>query len=479
MDGSCTVARLVAEFARIAGRLAPDQVRRVVADLAGNRMLEELPVDAFRPLLGIQRRTLPARVGGGLLAAASGRRMVIVDIDRLVTGLYRAGGRIFFGRVAAIVLSAIAVVGVGLFVATWWRGSQAVFLTNGSYVVGAVVLLLLNVFALACHELGHALATKHAGREVPAAGLLVYFGIPSVFVDTTDVWMAGRRARMLATAAGPATGLVLAGSMQLVGLAVPALGPLVFKLAFAWYLNALFNLNPFLALDGYYLLMDWLEIPNLRARGLSWVSGRLRGRPPRWSGLDREGRLIALYGILAVLWLAIAVNLGYRIWADRVTGLVTGLWHNGAGARLLLVFVILGLCAPLVYLGVGRLAGWWRRSRQRAAEREREADTPRRLAALRASDLGGLPEQALAGLAARARWLYPPTGRQLILAGGSQSAVYVVVDGALQGRQPGDPGGTIRHHVGPGGVVGLANALTGRSTTLDWHTAGTTLLSLP
>jgi putative peptide zinc metalloprotease protein len=338
---------------------------------------------------------------------------------------------------------------------------------------------VLNVFALASHELGHALATKHAGREVPAAGLLVYFGIPSVFVDTTDVWMAGRRARMLATAAGPATGLALAGSIQLVGLAVPAFGPLAFKLAFAWYLNALFNLNPFLALDGYYLLMDWLEIPNLRGRGLSWVSARLRGRPPRWSGLDREGRLVALYGILALLWLAIAVNLGYRIWADRVAGLVTGLWHDGAGARLLLVLMILGLCAPLVYLATGRLAGSWRRFRQRAAERERESDAPRRLAALRASDLGGLPPQALTGLAARARWVHPPTGRQLVVAGGSQSAVYVVVDGALQGRRPGDPGGTIRHHVGPGGVVGLANALTGRSTTLDWHTAGTTLLALP
>ena len=59
MDGSFTVARLVAEFARIAGRLAPDQVRRVVADLAGNRMLEELPVDAFRPLQEIVPKPLP------------------------------------------------------------------------------------------------------------------------------------------------------------------------------------------------------------------------------------------------------------------------------------------------------------------------------------------------------------------------------------------------------------------------------------
>jgi putative peptide zinc metalloprotease protein len=479
MDGTLTVARLVAEFARLAGRLAPDQVRRIVADLAGNRMLDELPVDAFRPLQQIQRKALPERVGRGLLAAIRGRRMLVVDLDGFVSGLYRTVGRFFFTKAVAIVLSIVAVLGLGVFVATWWRGSQAIFLTHGSYLLGAVVLLLLNVLALACHELGHALATKHAGREVPSAGLLVYFGIPSVFVDTTDVWMAGRRARLLVTAAGPLTGLVLAGSMQLAGLAIPAIGPLAFKLSFAWYLNGLFNLNPFLALDGYYLLMDWLEIPNLRARGISWVTSRLRGRPPAWAGLDIEGKIVALYGVLAVLWLAVAANLMYRVWADRVSGLVTGLWHNGAGGRVLLVFILIGLCAPIVYLLVGRLAVWWRRYRERSAERAREADAPRRLAALRASDLGRLPEPALAGLADRAHWLRPPSGRQLVVAGGAQQAVYVVVDGAMQGRQAGDPGGTIRHHVGPGGVVGLANALTGRSTQLNWHTVGTTLLAVP
>src|SRR5215813_13215492 len=68
MDGKRTLARLVAEFARITGRLAPDQVRRVVADLAGNRMLEELPVDAFRPLARLHRRPWPVRFGRGLLA---------------------------------------------------------------------------------------------------------------------------------------------------------------------------------------------------------------------------------------------------------------------------------------------------------------------------------------------------------------------------------------------------------------------------
>ncbi len=479
MDGSCTVARLVAEFARIAGRLAPDQVRRVVADLAGNRMLEELPVDAFRPLIQVAAKPLPARIGGGLLAAARGRRVLVADVDRVVTAVYRGGARFLFTRAAAVVMAIVAAAGITLFTLTWFQGSAALFLTDGSYLLGAVVLLLLNVVALACHELGHALAAKHAGREVPAAGFLVYFGIPSVFVDTADVWMAGRRARILVTAAGPVTGLVLAGTMQLAGLAVPALAPLAFKLAFVWYLNTLFNLNPLFALDGYHLLMDWLEIPNLRARGLAWVSARLRGRPPRWSGLDREGRIIALYGILAVVWLGVVVNLVYRIWSDRVSGLAIGLWHGGVGGKLLLLLVVLGLFGPVLYLITGWTVRRWRRARVRAAERDREADLPRRLAALRVSALGGLPEQAVSALASRARWLHPRTGEQIVRAGGAQTAVYVVVEGALQARRPNDPGGTIRHHVGPGGVVGLANALSGRSTTLDWHTAGTTLLALP
>ncbi|MEE6257164.1 cyclic nucleotide-binding protein [Plantactinospora sonchi] len=479
MDGSRTVARLVAEFARIAGRLAPEQVTRVVADLAGNRMLAELPVDAFRPLDRVRRRPWPLRLGRGLLAAARGRRSVVVDVDPLIGFLYRAGGRLLFTRVAAALLGLVALAGMALFGWTWWAGEQSLFLTEGSYAAGAAVLLGLNILALACHELGHALATRHAGRRVPAAGFLVYFGIPSVFVDTTDVWMAGRRARILTTASGPAAGLVLAGLAQLVGLLVPEAAPWTFKLAFAWYLNALFNLNPFLALDGYYLLMDWLEIPNLRARGLAFVLSRLRRRPPSWAQLDREGRIVALYGGVAVCWLVIAVNLGWRIWTDRVAGLTLGLWRSGWPARLLLVVVVAGLAAPLVYLVAGWLARQVRRARARWAERRRRADLPRRLAALRRSPLGRLPTPALAGLAAQAGWVRPRPGQQFGFAGAAQSFVHVVVDGTVEGRRPGDPGGLVRQRLGPGGMVGLANALTGSPAGLDWHSAGSDLLALP
>src|SRR5262245_28643774 len=140
MDGSRTLARLVADFARISGRLAPDQVRRVVADLAGNRMLEELPVDAFAPLKKVRRRPWPLRLGRGLLAFAQGRRMVLANVDPIVTLLYKAGGRLFFTRFAAVLMGTIAVLGLGAFGWQWWTGEQSVFLSSNSYVTGAIVL---------------------------------------------------------------------------------------------------------------------------------------------------------------------------------------------------------------------------------------------------------------------------------------------------------------------------------------------------
>ncbi|GIE79672.1 hypothetical protein Aph02nite_56220 [Actinoplanes philippinensis] len=471
MDGDSTVARLVAEFARIAGRLAPDQVRRVVADLAANRMLEELPMDAFRPLRELRHEPLAS--------AGRGRVVLSVPVDALVTTLYRTVGRFLFTRVAVWLGALLAMAGLVLFAAAWQQGSRSLFLVGDSYLLGAGTLVLLNLFVLGVHEFGHALAAKRVGREVPAAGLMLHFGIPSVFVDTSDVWMAGRRARIAVTAAGPATALGLAGLLQVTGFAVPSVAGIAFKLAFLFYLHTFFNLSPLLPLDGKYLLMDWLEIPDVRARGLSWLSGRLRFRGPRWRMLDREGRLVALYGVLGLLWLVSAIGLGYRLWTDRIHGVAVGLWYEGPGSRLLLFVIVLGVVAPPLWFLLGRLARGVRRFRQRSAERDREADLPRRVAALRASELGGLPEPSLQALAVRARWMRPPTGRQLVLAGETHGAVYLVVEGALHGRRPGDPGGTIRHHVGPGGVVGLATALTGRSAQLDWHTAGVTLLAMP
>jgi len=479
MDGSLTVARLVREFVGISGRLAPDQVTRVVADLAANRMLTELPVDAFRRVESVRRRSFTARIGHSLLAAAKGRRIVLASFDRPAGWLYRFGGRLLFTRPAAVLIGLLTLTGLILFGRTWLGGAERLFLSGGSYATGGLVLLGLNVVALLAHELGHALGVKHAGRRVPAIGFLFYFGIPSAFVDTTDVWMAGRRARLITTAAGPLSSLTLAGVVQVIGMAVPGMGPLAFRLAFAWYLNALFNLNPLMALDGYYLAMDWLEIPNLRRRGMAFLVRVVKTRRIGWSLLDREGRHVAMYGVASALWLIIFISFSVRMWRDRVTGLITGLWHFGWVSRLLLVAFVAGLAAPLLTALIGwggrRIAAW----RRRRAERSRTADQPARLAALQSSHLAQLPPEALAALAREARWLRPTTGAEIVAADAALSDVLVVTEGMLEARRPGDPPATVRRRAQPGQIVGLTPALAGVPSSLAWSSAGTRLLTIP
>jgi putative peptide zinc metalloprotease protein len=479
MDGERTVAQLVSEYARLSGRLAPDQVARLVADLAANRMLEELPVESFRPAHDAPGPSWPARLGSALLRWARGRRLILGDAGRFVSLLHRAGGRYLFNPAAAGIIAMFAVAGFGLFVWGWWQGGESVFLAGRSYATGAVLLLVLYLVGSATHELGHALAARHAGRRPSAAGLLLQYGVPAVFVDTSDVWLAGRRARLLTTLAGPAAGLSLAGFAQIVGLLFPPAAGVAFKLAFVVYLGTLVSLNPLLPLDGHYLLADWLEVPHLRSRALAWLRARVRVHRPM-PRLDGEGRLIALYAGAAVLWTALTVGLVWRIWADRVAGAATGAGDSGWGARLLFGLVVLVLAAPLLHT----LAGWLVRAtrrllRRRAVARGGADDEARRLAVLRSSPLGHLATPALADLAARAIWLHPHRGERVVRAGAVAPNVLVVAEGAVEGRAPGDPAGTVRQRVGLGGVIGLAGALTGEPTPLAWHTVGTTLLAVP
>ena len=300
--------------------------------------------------------------------------------------------------------------------------------------------------ALACHELGHALAAKHAGRRVPVAGFLVYFGIPSR-LRRHHRRVDGRPAGPAASPPPPARDRPGAGRRGSSSSAWPSaeLAPWAFKLAFAWYLNALFNLNPFMALDGYYLLMDWLEVPNLRARGLAWIVARLRRRPPRFGELDREGRLVALYGMLAVVWLRSRSTSSTGCTSTASPASAPGLWHAGwAGRRCW------SWCRRAV---VARWSTSW--SAGCAAGGGRRARTARRGAGLTGTCPAGsprcaarrsasLPPDALAELADDARWVRPATGEQLVFAGAAQPTCTSWSTARLEARRPGDPGGTVR-----------------------------------
>jgi putative peptide zinc metalloprotease protein len=159
--------------------------------------------------------------------------------------------------------------------------------------------------------------------------------------------------------------------------------------------------------------------------------------------------------------------------------LITGLWRAGWTARALLVVVIVALLSPVVYI----LSSWfgrrWRRLGQRLGEARVGRTFPAGWPRYGRRACATCPPRKLAALASGARWVYPRTGQQLVIAGAAQPEVYAVVEGALEGRAQGDPGGTVRERVGAGGVVGIGPAVAGGPSPLSWYTAGTKLLAMP
>jgi hypothetical protein len=479
MDGHRTVAGLIADLARATGRVEPDHVRRLVADLGTNGMLTELPVAASGTVEEPRQAPLLRRVGGAFLGAVRGRRTVLGDVDFATDAIYRHGGRFLFTRTAAAIMTLVASVGLVVFVLSWAGGSRSAFLTRGSYLLGALTLLALNVVCLAGHELGHALAVKHSGRHTRTAGVLLYFGMPSVFVDTTDVCMAGRDARLITSAAGPAAALTMAGLLQLVAQVEPAVAGIAFKLAFVCYLNTLFSLCPLLALDGYHLMTDWLEIPHLRSRGIQSLLRAVERKGTRWKLLDREERLVAMYGLASLLWLVVAAGLLARLFRDRVSGLTAGLWFGGWPGRVLLVAFVAGLLSPLVYA----MCGWLRRGAGRMGdlitERQPRSEEPRRLDVVRRSWLGRLERPVQERLARVAVWVHPQDGADVLTEGELADGVLVVDRGVLVARRHVDPPGWAHDRAPAGTLVGAATALSWRDNPATWTAFGVRALAIP
>ncbi len=130
------------------------------------------------------------------------------------------------------------------------------------------------------------------------------------FVDTSDIWLAGRWPRVAVSLAGPYTNLVLSGFGVLVAGLVPnvAFAAALWQIALTSYLIALYNLNPLLEFDGYYALSDLLDRPNLRRHALAWF-GRELPAVLRGHGAWRGHGVELLYWLAVLLYLALLVAL--------------------------------------------------------------------------------------------------------------------------------------------------------------------------
>jgi putative peptide zinc metalloprotease protein len=141
------------------------------------------------------------------------------------------------------------------------------------------LLLMWTVIAAVkvLHELGHAFACKRFGGECHEIGVALMIFSPSLYCDVTDAGrLPSRWARMAIGAAGMFVELVL--SAAAFALWWSTHDGLLHEVCFTVFVVTqvsvvAFNLNPLLRLDGYYMLCDWLGVPNLRQK-----ADRLVGR---------------------------------------------------------------------------------------------------------------------------------------------------------------------------------------------------------
>ncbi len=185
------------------------------------------------------------------------------------------------------------------------------------------------------HELAHAYTAKRLGLHVPQMGIVFLIFFPCLFCNTTDAWqLADRRQRMAISGAGVVAELVLGiGAIYVWYFSKPG----VFN-SIAFYLmgislasTLLVNGNPLLKFDGYFLLTDWLGMPNLYQKSLAYLKylfmNRLLGvstvpDPARYA---KETAIFATYGVLSFLYrmflyMGIAVGVYYRF--DKTLGIL-------------------------------------------------------------------------------------------------------------------------------------------------------------
>lgn len=234
-------------------------------------------------------------------------RVGIDNVDIALTRWYRGGVHVLYTLPAQILLAVLAVAGLVAFFLGGGRMGEAL----QEHPAGAALLLFLipaQLFATVIHEAGHAFTAKAFGREVPRAGVGWYWFGPMAFVDTSDMWLADRWPRVAVSLAGPYANLVLGSLAALVAWLVPSIlvAAALWQFALASYVSVLSNLNPLLEFDGYYVLMDLLDRPNLRPRALAWLG---RGLLPalRTPGALRGHTVDLLYGLGSVIYVALTV----------------------------------------------------------------------------------------------------------------------------------------------------------------------------
>jgi putative peptide zinc metalloprotease protein len=204
-------------------------------------------------------------------------KIPVFDPDRLLTWMYKWLWWIFTWPFffASIGLMLAALFQVTVHFQTFYDKMPA-YQEFFAYKTVLYMWLSLGVVKV-IHEFGHGLSCKAFKGECHEMGVLLMCFSPALYANVTDAWtVADKWKRIVISFAGIYVELVIAAIATFVWWYTPHL-PVVNNVAMCLMVlcsvsTVVFNANPLMRFDGYYMLADWLEIPNLRDRANKYLN---------------------------------------------------------------------------------------------------------------------------------------------------------------------------------------------------------------
>jgi putative peptide zinc metalloprotease protein len=217
-------------------------------------------------------------------------------------------------------------------------------------------------FVKALHELAHALALRRWGGEVREAGLSLFVLVPAPYVDASAAAaFPFRNQRVIVSAAGIMAELAVAAFALAVWMNVQpgVIRDFAFVTMFiASVSTLLFNGNPLLPFDAYYILCDALDLPNLTARSKAWW-GQVLTRV--LSGTAARDRMHAARGERKWLCLYAPSSIAYRLFISFLLvvwlGAHSAVLGSTAGALVVLMFIVKPLTSMVAAVWAATPAG--------------------------------------------------------------------------------------------------------------------------
>lgn len=249
-----------------------------------------------------------------------------------------------------IVLSSL-IIAAGLMQA-WSIADRMPYNIYQVFGLSSIPVILIAIFAVvALHELAHSVVCRHYGGRVHEMGfLLLYFQV-CFYCNLSDSYMFDKKYKKILTILAGMYFQAFLGAVSLLLWRILKTGTIISDMLFLTasisLLTLLFNLNPLLKLDGYYLLTDLVDIPNLRSKAFNYLRRGLHklfvGPLDELNPVDaREKRIYLIYAVLAIVYSVIL----FTFLGSVLYKLLVGKWA-GAGFLLFLAIIVVIFNEPI------------------------------------------------------------------------------------------------------------------------------------